>query len=262
MISVAAAIAVGMASCGTIEGLVSPSRFTARYLDVWNRSAGYLVVRITVPDAEPIVTPLLVPGGEFNAEMASLFGTIQPTQITFEFFAYRRANPATSALTDVAVEASPYASAKTTLIAGQDYGNRADIDTITLDDTIWVDVLEVQPQQASIHFDTGGLPQMQRGTNAGDPPTVTQPENITMVGRVVDHLGQALPGVEVRLHDLAESVVTDANGQFAFDRPEGSYAIDAVVPDATVTPTGRRFANRRGDQLPIRFIATPLGQEK
>lgn len=255
------AILIGVVSCGSIPGLVSPSRFTTRYMDLWNRSAGYIVVRITVPDADPVVTPLLVPGGEFNVEMATLFGTIQPTQITFEIFAYRRAHPKTSALTDITPEDSPFASAKTTLIAGQDYDNLADIDTITLDDTIWLDIFDVNADRTSISFDSGGLPQIQIGQNADAPADITLPEMITLAGRVVDDDNQPLADVEIQLHDINESIHTDADGNFSIDRPAGSYAIDAVVPGATVTPTGRRFTNRAGDQLPIQFIATATSEE-
>lgn len=254
VVFVVAACLAGGVSCEPVVGIVSPDRITSRGLELWNRSGGYVVFRVVVPGAEPLVTAVLPPGGEFNGEMEELLGTLCPGQMTIEIFAYGRARVGESPLVDETVLADPYASAVVTLVPERDFGCRADVATLSLRETIWCDVLEVDPTAGRIGFDANGINQKQTGLNADEAPVPRAGTSFPLVGRAVDLEGRPMADVEIRLADLGVSVRTDANGRFSVLRPVGSYLIEAVVPGVTVTPSARRFTHRDPSQMPIEFV--------
>ncbi|MHC4698342.1 MAG: carboxypeptidase-like regulatory domain-containing protein [Planctomycetota bacterium] len=236
-------------------GIVSPDQIESRFLELWNRSAGYVVFRVTAPDADPLVTPALPPGGDFDGEVLDLFGTLCPDELKLEIFAFSRANPERSALEDETLVLTPFASAVVELHSGLEYGCRADVRLITLAGRIYCDVLEVDESASAIGFVTNGSVQRQQGLQADDPPAPRQPEQFPLAGRVVNLDAQPIPNVEIRLLDLNESVFTDSEGRFEIQRPIGSYMLEAIVPEVEVTPGARRFAHRDQSDLPIEFLA-------
>ena len=242
-------------SCGPLIGFVSPDETEYRFLELWNRSKGYVVFRVSAPDGDPLVTSALPPGGEFNGEIAELFGTLCADVLKIEIFAFARANPQQSALEDETLVPTPFASAVVELLPGADYGCRADVHLITLGSTIYCDVLEIDESAPAIGFDANGSVQRQQGLKADDPPIPQQPERFALTGRVVNLQAQPVPNVEIQVLDLDESVFTDSEGRFEIQRPNGSYMLEAIVPDVQVTPGARRYAHREQGDLPIEFLA-------
>ncbi len=242
-------------SCGAIPGIVSPDRIESRGLELWNRSKGYVVFRVSTEAGEPVVSDALPPGGEFNGEMVELFGDLCPAWIRIEVFAYRRADAGVSPLVDETLDGQPVGSAVVELEATRDYGCRADLAVISLDSLISCDVLEVDESAGRIGLDVNGSVQVQEGLNAANPPVPRSPEHFAFRGRVVNLDAEAIAGAEIRLADLDEVVYTDAEGRFEVLRPEGAYHVEAVVAGVDVTPAGRRFAHREVSDVPIEFIA-------
>jgi len=241
-------------SCGPIGGLVDPAEVELRELHLWNRSTGYVVFRVTAAGAEPLVTTVLPPGGEYQGDFEELFGTLCPDTLTIEIFAYTRSQPGVSPLVDETLEPAPYASALTRLEAGRDYGGRADVHIVSLDDTVFCDVLEVDEAEAAIGFDANGYAQVQRGEHASNPPEPAAGEAFPLRGRVVNRNHQPIPNAEVHLLDLGVVIYTDENGLFAVDRPFGSYEIEVVVDAYPVVPASGRFSHRDPDEVPIEFL--------
>jgi hypothetical protein len=243
-------------SCGPILGIVSPEAVTSRYLWFVNRSHGYLSFRATVPGFAPLVSPVLPPGGEYFRDLGELFGTLCPNEIVLEAFAFARAHPEQPALRDETVVPVPYASARIDLLPTRDFGCRADVDSITLDDPIGFSIWEVDEGEQAIGFEASWLaPERQSGLQAGEPPVAEPPALFPLSGRVVNLNGRPIPNVEVRLDDLGESVLTDADGRFEVMRPVGSYLVQAVIPGIEVEPTGQRFRHRVDTEVAIGFLA-------
>jgi len=141
------------------------------------------------------------------------------------------------------------------LVSGRDYGCTADVRVISLDDTIYCDVLEVDQADAAIRFDADGAIYSRHGLQAGEPPVPQQPASFPLVGRVVNLENQGIPNVEIRLIDIDESILTDQAGRFEILRPTGSYLLEAVIDGVEVTPPARRFSHRDRSDLPIEFLA-------
>ncbi|HOQ88435.1 MAG TPA: hypothetical protein PLQ89_22255, partial [Phycisphaerae bacterium] len=138
----AAGLLVGC-SPGPLLGITSPDAIDSRLLELRNASRGYVVIRVTAPGVEPLVTPVLPPGAEEVYEMAERFGTLCPDALRFEIAAYARAFPQVSPLEDETVLDQPYASLAVELLPGRDYGCTVDPSWIDLDDTIECLVREV-----------------------------------------------------------------------------------------------------------------------
>jgi hypothetical protein len=247
-------ILTGLA-CGPVVGIVSPDRIDSRMLELWNRSQGYVVFRVSAPGAHSLVTPVLPPGGEYNTEIKALFGTLCPDGLTVEIFAYARANPQADPFDDPAVTATPFASAVVEMLPGRDYGCHADVDLVSLDDTISCDVFDANESAADLGFDLNGTLQVCRGLNADDPPTPELAHTFALRGRVVNRKDEPIPNAKIHFLDFDWIVLTDSDGRFAVPLPEGSYLIEAVVVGVEVTPSVRRFSHRDTSELPIEFIA-------
>lgn len=267
MVHILAMLAVaglGAVGCGCeqnaadppIPGIVDPAALDERTLLLSNRSAGYVVYRLTTPQAGPLVTPPLPPGGDFVDDVGERFGTLCPETIEVEIFAYLRQDESQPALADERLKAAPIASARFTLQAGQGFGCQADIASVSLTESIVCTVWEADAQTSAIGYETDQLvPRRQVGLNAGDPPALTEPQRIPLAGRVVNLDDVPLPGVEIRLGDLGESVWTGDDGQFSVPRPIGSYLVEAVIPGVEVTPPLSRYTHRSSQDIPIEFIA-------
>lgn len=249
-----ASIACGP-SADPLLGIVSPESIESRFLELWNRSDGYVVLRVSTPDGDPLVTPALPPGGEFNGEFLDLFGTLCPDELKIEIFAHARADSQQPALEDETLEPAPFSSAVVTLLPGRDFGCRADVRLITLQGTVYCDILEIDKSASAIGFVANGSTQRQTGLNADDPPAPQPPERFALRGRVVNLNSQPIPNVEILVLDLGESVFTDSDGRFEILRPIGSYLLEAVVPGVEVTPARRRFPHRDRRDVPIEYLA-------
>lgn len=242
-------------ACGAPLGIVSPEAVGQRYLKLWNRSRGYVVMRVSVPGQPPVVTDVLPPGGEYNAEMATLFGTLCPPSLTVDIFGYARANPTTSALADETLAAAPYAAIRAELWPVRDYGCRADVERLSLNESLTVRVWEVDEADAAIGFSAGWRPiHRQVGLQIDDPPRPNPPQNFPLLGRVVNLDQEPVPGAQIRLGDLGESVWTDADGRFSIPRPEGAYLLEAIVPGEQVSPGPWRISHRSEDDVPVEFV--------
>ncbi len=257
-------------NCDPPLGIVSRDAFRTRYLTLSNRSHGYVVFRVSATDTAALVTPALPPGGETVQEMGQVFGTLCPERLVLEIFAFARAHPATPALLDETLLPAPYASARAELLPTRDFGCRADVNLVTLADTIRCTVWEVDESAQAIGFGldepseaTGfaavSVPvQRQTGLQAPDPPDPRTPERFPLMGRVVNLNNEPIPNVEIDLADLGEHVATGSDGWFQVMRPSGEYLVEAVIPGVEVAPQRQRFTHLDPAEVPIEFIAHTL----
>lgn len=243
-------------SSGPLLGIMSPDAIGARYLSLRNASKGYVVFRILVPGAEPLITPVMGPGAERMHEMGSTFGTLCPEWLRVEMAAYTRLHPEVSPLENETLAPDPYASCAIDLVPSLHYGCSADVSWVNLDNTIECSVLEVDEAGGVIGFHAGwDTPQRQVGLHLADPPPTAEPVMFPLNGRVVNLKNQPLAGVEIRLPQLDASIFTDSLGRFSVLRPAGVYVLEPVLPGIEISPAARAFSHFGSDQVPIEFIA-------
>lgn len=236
-------------------GIVSPDAFDTRYLRLKNTSSGYVAFRVSAPGMDPLLTPIVPPGGLVHYEMLAVFGTLCPESLRIEMAAYERSRPDLSPLDDWSFLAQPYAAVAVDLLPARDFGCSADVSWLSINALIECNVMEVDPATATIGFQVGWVPpQRQVGVQLDDPPPPATPELFALHGRVVNTAGTPLPGVEIHLPQLQASVWTDAQGQFGIPLPAGAYVLEPVLPGVEVSPTYRRFSHQPGE-VPIEFIA-------
>jgi hypothetical protein len=248
---------VGCFSSGTQLGIVSEDSINSRYLRLKNASLGYVVFRVIAPDAEPLLTPVMPPGGQAYFEMLSRFGTLCPDSLHVEIAAYARAHPETSPLEDWSFVEEPYAAVGIDMVPTRDYGCTADVSLVSIDNLIDCVVLDVDSTAGAIGFRAGSTPsQWQTGVQLADPPPVGPPDLFDLCGRVIDLAGEPLAGVEIYLPQLDASVFTDADGRFAIPLPTGGYVVEPVVVGGEVSPAYRSFSHMEPDEVPIEFVVT------
>ena len=246
----------GCSLSASVVGIVSPDSITSRVLRVRNESSQYIVVRVTAPDAAPLVTPVLCPGGENYCEMQTQFGTLCPPTLKMEIVAYKRAHPEVSPLIDETPAKEPFASVVSDLTGIRDFGCEADATLVSLNTAVDLTILQADQEAKTIGFRVGFVPpQQQGGMQVADLPAATPPEAFPLRGEVVDQSGAAMPNVEIRLPQLGASVYTDAQGQFSVMRPVGQYLLDPVLPGIEISPALQSFSHTSPDEVPIEFIA-------
>jgi hypothetical protein len=247
-----------LAGCspGPMLGIMSPDAIGTRYLKLQNSSKGYVAFRVSIPGAEPLVTPAMGPGAEMMYEMSARFGTLCPEWLRVEMAAYARVHPHLSPLEDETLEGEPYASFAVELVPVRHYGCSVDVSWVSLDSTIECEVLEVDEAGAAIGFQAGWItPQRQLGLHLDDPPLPTAAPLFPLNGRLVNLHNQPLAGVEILLPQLDASVLTDVQGRFSVLRPAGVYLLEPVLPGIDVSPAVRTFSHFSDEQVPIEFIA-------
>jgi hypothetical protein len=243
-------------SSGPLLGITSPDAIDSRYLKLRNGSRGYVVIRVTAPGVEPLMTPVLPPGAEEVHELAGRFGTLCPASLRVEIAAYARANPRVSSLQDETVLDRPYASLAIDLLPGQQYGCTVDPSWVDLDNTIECLVREVDEAAGAIGFQVGWVaPRRHVGNDLANPPPPIAPVLFPLNGRVVNINAQPIANLEIRLPQLDASVFTDARGRFSVLRPAGVYLLEPVLDGIEISPAVRVFAHLGSDEVPIEFIA-------
>lgn len=243
-------------STGPLLGIIGPNAIETRYLKLSNESRGYVVFRVVIPGAEPLVTPLMPPGAEVMHEMGARLGTLCPESLRVEIAAYARLRPELSPFEDETPAAAPCASLAVELMPGQHFGCSAEPIWVDLGSTITISVLEVDEQAGAIGFEAGWLPTQRRtGLDLDDPPAPAAPEMFLLNGRLVNLNAEPVVHAEIRFPQLGASVFTDARGRFRVLRPAGVYLIEPVLDDIMVSPVVRAFTHISSEQVPIEFIA-------
>ncbi len=256
LLALGALLATGCSSLGTLLGIVSPDAFDSRYLRLRNNSAGYVVFRITAPGSPPVLTHVMPPGAVEYHEVLTDFGAICPESLHVDIAAYDRLHPEVSPLEDWSVRDLPYAAVAVDLLPVEHFGCSADVTWVSIDSVIECSVLDVDPTAGALGFQAGWIsPQWQSGVQIADPPPASAPELFPLRGRVVNALGEPLAGVEVRLPQFDDSVVTDALGQFSVDLAAGVYLLEPALDGVEISPAVRAFTHANADEVPIEFIA-------
>lgn len=249
-------LTAGCFSSGSLVGIVSTDAFSSRILRISNESRQYVVVRVTAPGAEPLVTSTLCPGGEVYREMLMQFGSLCPESLRVDIAAYSRAHPEQSPLDDESLIAEPFAAVAIQLAATRDYGCQADPSLVSLDSLIDCTILDADLETGAIGVQVGFLPpQRLVGVQIADVPAPVPPETFALRGDVVDISGQPMPNVEIHLPQLETSVFTDADGRFSIMRPAGSYVVRPVLLGVEFSPVLQEFTHFSSDEVPVEFIA-------
>lgn len=242
----------------TVVGIVSPDQIISRTLRIRNESHQYVVVRVTAPDGEPLVTPTVCPGGHVYCEMATQFGDLCPATLRFEVAGYSRAHSELSPLVDETMNADPFAAFAVELTAVRDFGCQADPSLISLDTMIECRILDADPDAGALGFQVGFLPaQQQLGVELADPPAPSPPEMFALRGEVINVAGEPLAGIEIHLPQLGASLFTDAQGRFDMLRPVGSYQLRPTSEGFSFSPVLQEFTHYGPDQVAVQFIALP-----
>jgi hypothetical protein len=243
-----------------LEGVI-PQK--PRALELWNRSKGYVVFRVSTPDSDKTVTTdALPPGGEFNALFEEALGLLCPEAVQIELFAYNRANPNISALTDEELVATPTASTEFQLRRDRHFGCRFDSEVVNIVDTVFCDIFEVDETGRRISYQAGAatagltiVVQTDNDRQLSDPPTPEPPRSFPLIGRVIDETGAGAPSAAIRLVEYDLTLLADDSGRFEFNRPAGAYSLEASLEGFEVFPRRIRAVHRSPQSGPVEFVA-------